>query len=102
MRKIEKKMIEAIVGKKNASLGNTTVEYRPAIETPIQSRIETSRVYLYGNHIATVIYELDGRVVANKDTLKQYPTPTTKSRLKALGVNVYTRKGVTYIDGEPI
>ena len=101
MRKIEKKVIEAIIGKKSVSLGNTSVEYRPAIETSIQSRIESSRVFLHGNHIATVIHAT-GKVVVNEDTLSAYPTVTTKSRLRALGVNVYTRKGVTYLDDKPV
>ena len=101
MRKIEKMMLEAIKAKKSVSLGNTAVEYRQAIETAIQSRIETSRVYLHGNHIATVNYDRD-LVVVNKDTLSTYPTTTTKSRLRALGVDVCTRKGVVYLDGKPI
>ena len=35
--------------------------------------------------------------MTNTDTLRRYPTNTTKSRLRALGVNVTTRKGVTYL-----
>ena len=93
MRKIEKMMLEAIKAKKSVSLGNTVVEYLPATKT--------SRVYLHGNHIATVDYGHD-LVVVNKDTLSAYPTTTTKSRLRALGVNVCTRKGVTYLDGKPV
>ena len=101
MRKIEKMMLEAIKAKKSVSLGNTAVEYRPAIETEIQSRIETCRVYLHGNHIATFVYDYKS-VVVNKDTLSAYPTVTTKSRLRALGTDVCTRKGVTYLNGKPI
>lgn len=101
MRKIEKMMVKAVVEKKNFKLDNTTVEYRPAIETSIQSRIETSRVYLHGNHIATAIHAT-GEIVVNEDTLSAYPTVTTKSRLRALGVNVYTRKGVTYLNDKPV
>ena len=103
MRKIERKMVEAAFGKKSVNLGNTSVEYLPAINTPVRSRMEMSKVYLHGNHIATVIHDSRYReVVAIKHTLRDWPTVTTKSRLRAFGVNVTTKKGVTYLDGEAI
>lgn len=103
MRKIEQKMVAAF-GKKSIKLGNTTVEYRAEISTPLQSRMETSRIFLHGNHIATVIHDPkhQGRVVANEETLQKWSTVVTKSRLRALGVNVYTKKGVTYLNDLPV
>lgn len=102
MRKIEKEMLKAIFEKSNFSKANTQVIYFSEIETPIRSRIETSKIYLHGNHIATVCHSEPhrGRVVVNKDTLAAWPTPTTTSRLRALGVSVSIRQGLPYIDGK--
>lgn len=104
MRKIEQKMVEAAFGKKSVNLGNTSVVYEPEIDTPLHSRMETSRVFLHGNHIATIIHDpkYAGRVVVNKETLRNWPSVTTKSRLRAMGVDVTTKKGVTYLDGVAI
>tara|TARA_R100001086_G_scaffold142360_1_gene74798 strand:- start:215 stop:493 length:279 start_codon:yes stop_codon:yes gene_type:complete len=91
MRKIEERMLQAIRSGNRFSEGNTRV-----VPT------ETGRaVYLYGHHIAT-FNELSGKIDVNLETLKAWPTVTTKSRLRALGVNVSTRKGVTYLDGKAI
>jgi hypothetical protein len=89
MRKIEQAMNGAIALGINWVSGNTTVT---------ESHREGGQdVLLFGNHIATVF--CDGSVMVNKETLKKYPTPTTKSRLRALGADVCTRKGITYLDG---
>lgn len=53
------------------------------------------RVYLHGNLIAVVI---DGLVVANLDVFNAWPTVTTASRLRALGLDAYIRKGEANID----
>jgi len=102
MRKIEKEMLQAIKNKTNFHKGNTSIVYYPAIETETRVRIETSKVFLHGNHIATVIHEApyNGRVVINKDTLAQWPTMITASRLCALGHHVNISKGQAYINGE--
>lgn len=104
MRQIEKEMLQAIVSKTNFSKGNTQVTYYPEIETPIHSRMETSKVYLHGNHIATVCHTEPhrGRVVVNKDTLAAWPTPTTASRLRALGIHASIKDFQACIDGEPV
>lgn len=95
MRKIEQRMVEAVEQKRDFESGNTKVVYFPAIESDVQSRLETSRVYLHGNHIATKVHSTN-RTTANVQTLC-YPTNTTKSRLRALGLNVKTVKGITYL-----
>ena len=87
MRKIEQAMNGAIALGINWASGNTTVTY--------DDTTGTSAVYLHGNHIADVI---EGRVEVDVDTLKDYPTNTTKSRLRALGADVYTRAGVVYLE----
>ena len=89
MRKIEEQMNEALANGVNWAGSNTTVTE--------SSREGAQDVYLHGNHIATVYF---GEVVkVNKETLRKYPTVTTKSRLRALGADVTTRKGITYLDG---
>ena len=90
MRVIEKKMVVAIKQGRNFTSGNTHVKID----------FNTAHVFLHGNHIATVINE--GTPIVNLDTLRAYPTPTTKSRLRALGVEVYTKQGITFVNGEEI
>ena len=91
MRVIEKKMLEAINNLKYFSNSNTMVKtYNGYCD-----------IYLHGHHIAE--YENStNKVKVNVDTLRNWPTNTTKSRLRALGVNVTTKKGVTYLDNQPI
>ena len=89
MRKIEQQMLNAIEQGRNFTLANTHVRVDA----------NTTHVFLHGNHIASII---NGNVMVNIATLRTYPTPTTKSRLRALGVNVYTKKGVTYLNGKEI
>ena len=87
MRKIEEQMLKAVETATNWAGSNTIVTY--------DDTTGTSAVYLHGNHIADVT---EGRVVVNVDTLKDYPTNTTKSRLRALGADVYTRAGIVYLE----
>jgi len=87
MRKIEQQMVNAVHARKGWSLDNTSVQTVGSI----------SAVYLHGNHIADYSHELH-KLTVNTNTLKRWSTPTTKSRLRALGANVATRKGVTYLD----
>ena len=90
MRKIEKFMLAAIEHRVPWSMNNTQVSID----------FNTAHVFLHGNHIASVVQ--NGNVIVNEDTLRLFPTPTTKSRLRALGVNVFTKKGVTYLNGEEV
>ena len=89
MRVIEKKMIDAIQQGRNFTLDNTHVKIDA----------NTAHIFLHGNHIASVVND---NVMVNVDTLRKYPTNTTKSRLRALGVNVSTKKGITYLNGEEV
>ena len=81
-------MLSAISTRKSWQGGNTTVSNIDDVN---------SAVYLHGNHIADV-NSRNGLVMVNTYTLRQWATPTTKSRLRALGANVSTRKGVTYLN----
>lgn len=97
MRKIEKQMLDAISLKKDFRLDNTAVFFISANESgnPHGSR---SEIFLHGNHIANFWHE-SGQTEVNSRTLATWPTPTTKSRLRALGAHVTTKKGQTFLDG---
>ena len=85
MRLIEEQMLAAVRNQVIWSKTNTSVVYRSANNI--------SHISLHGNHIAT--YDHANRVmVPNLKTLAEWPTRTTKSRLKALGVNVETLKAL--------
>ena len=88
MRKIEEEMLKAIINKYQWSKDNTTVYASP----------RKCEVWLHGNHIADVFNDYSVKV--NKYTLKRWPTVTTKSRLRALGVNVYTKNHQIYLNDE--
>jgi len=90
MRVIEQQMNNAIHQQVMWSKDNTQVTY--------YTSHNISHVRLHGHHIAYYDHGT-GDTTANLVTLKEWPTNTTKSRLRALGVNVATRKGVTFVDG---
>jgi len=92
MRKIEKQMLAAIESRKAWQSGNTLV---------LPTDDFNSAIFLHGNRIADVDTR-NGFVEVFMPVLIQYPTPTTKSRLRALGVNVSTRKGITYLNNVAI
>ena len=93
MRKIEIEMLSAIQSMSTWRNGNTSVSIHSV------NGIAVPNVFLHGNHIASVE---NNKVHVNEYTLKKWPTPTTKSRLRALGVNVTTKSGVTYLNGRAI
>lgn len=73
MRKIEETMCEAVKAHKNWTCNNTRVVNVSGV----------SHVYLHDNLIAIMVDEKHG-----KFTLAGWNTPTTRSRLRALGINV--------------
>ena len=90
MRLIEQQMLAAVRTQEEFRRNNTQVSHN------IWSNISVIR--LHGNEIAT--YNHDTEVMTpNLETLKEWPSNTTKSRLRALGVNVTTRKGIAFVDG---
>jgi hypothetical protein len=95
MRKIETEMCKAIVDRRDWSKDNTRVHF---------TCTGLGRVYLHGNHIADATRNYYGSIVItpNHETLADWPTPTTKSRLRALGVNLTQKAGVISIDGEVV
>ena len=93
MRKIEQEMMQALENRKEWQKDNTAVYYWKHGD-----RSECMRVDLHGNNIAT-IWHGSGTVEPNLYTLAKYPTNTTLSRLRALGVDVTVRKGQVFVDG---
>lgn len=92
MRKIEQQMVDAVRNKAVRFVnGNTWVS----------GDGDKSQVFLHNNHVATVHHDT-GKLDVNHCTLRQWPTNTTKSRLRALGAKIETRKGVLYVNGEVI
>jgi hypothetical protein len=90
MRSIEKQMLAAITSKKHLKTGNMEVMDIGMF----------SAVFLHGNRIAFVYN--DGSVSVEIETLRKYPTRTTCSRLRALGVPVSLVKGVPHIAGAAV
>jgi hypothetical protein len=58
-------------------------------------------VRLHGNTIATV-YGETGFVAVAADTFRAWPTMTTASRLRALGVPAHIVKGQAMLEGVPV
>lgn len=87
MRQIEKSMLAAIRSGRSWKQDNTEVITDKGV----------SRVYLHGNLIADVQH---GRVVAF--SLCGWNTPTTRSRLNALGLDVRCKNGRAVYNGEVI
>ena len=86
MRKIEEDMLRAVKERRSWSLHNTNT-------VPC---IGCVRVYLFNHEIAKVMD--DGEVFVNMDTLREWPTATTLSRLRALGVDVCKKADGVYVD----
>ena len=90
MRQIEQKMVEAVQKGYNWELANTEV---------ISDGEGLSWVYLHGHMIALSV---DGIIEPIRETLLKWPTRTTMSRLRALGVDVCRRRTDIYLDGEKL
>jgi hypothetical protein len=97
MRLIEKEMLEAIKHGRDWSKDNTRVAANTVDGTTF------TKVYLHNHKIASTAMWKDKLIVETcKDTLREWPTRTTMSRLRALGVDVCTRKGEVLLAGKPI
>jgi hypothetical protein len=88
MRKIEQDMVKAIKARKNWQSGNTRVQKSGSFID----------VYLHNNHIARVA----GKARPNARTFRNWPTVTTASRLRALGIHATIKNGMAHIDGQPV
>lgn len=84
-RKIEQEMNAAVDQRRNWRSGNTEV----LVSGPLVE------VYLHGNLIARQD-SADAQQPAMQFTLAGWNTPTTRSRLNALGARVFTKQGQAY------
>lgn len=97
MRKIEKKMVEAVKLNKYFNEKNTKV-------VPIND--DECEIYLFNKHIATkkinrtIGTNHDYNIWVNTKTLSDWPTVTTVSRLRALGVCVRVCQYQVMLDHE--
>ena len=94
MRKIEQEMVAAVHARKNWSMDNTRVEF----VHPGSGNL--GRVTLHGHRIASI--DSRGNLEPDRQTFREWPTMTTASRLRALGVNASIRNGKACIDGVPV
>jgi hypothetical protein len=92
MRKIEKDMLRAIQNRTNFYSSNTSVRRN--------NEFKRCEVFLFGNHIANVLDT--GEVIPNLYTLSNWPTATTKSRLRALGLPIHQQRRTIFLDFAPV
>ena len=90
MRLIEEQMLTAIHDRANWSKDNTSVTYN--------SKKASSVIRLHGHVIAVYGYDYDN-MIADKGTFVTWPTRTTASRLRALGIKASLKQGQAAIDG---
>jgi hypothetical protein len=99
-RKIEAAMCHAAANMYAWKSGNTevTIGLNGATNTPC------ARVWLHGNHIATVtrVRHDTTNLQVWRDVLIRWPIKTTISRLRALGADVVVKKTVVYLDGQKL
>ena len=96
MRKIEEKMLWAVRSRRNMQEGNTQV----VICSGAKNGGIMVNVFLHGNHIYT-LYALNG-TVSESFTLAGWNTPTTRSRLRALGIDVSQKNWEAYYNWQAI
>ena len=89
MRKIEQQMNQAIREGQDWAGGNTTVTHTGA---------GSGLVTLHGHRIAWFA-DCGNEITVDQDTLEEWPTVTTLSRLRALGADVCRRNNLIYLNG---
>lgn len=100
-RKIEQQILAAIREGRFWQSGSTCVMFN--------AERNVCTVYLHGNRIAVYSAGNDARarlmnikdVAAIRDTFRRFPTATTRSRLRALGIDASIKRGVAMIDERP-
>lgn len=95
MRKIEEKMLDALRNQRTWYEGNTAV----FAYNPMELSNSCAHVFLHG-HLIAWVYLPEMEATPNLATIIRFPTNTTISRLKALGVDVCRKKGKIYLNGK--
>jgi hypothetical protein len=103
MRKIEAQMIEAIRSKQDWKSYKNAQGY-PAMEVVHvrQNGINYADIYLHTNLIAVATpdtWDACPWATPIRPTFRDWPTPTTRSRLRALGINASIKNFAAQIDG---
>lgn len=100
MRQIEKQMNNAIRAGRDWKSGNTEVRVEKSYGGAYTQYFAT---VLLHNHIIAHVTHLPAtgytHTIADRDTFREWPTATTRSRLRALGVNASVSNGRAMIDG---
>ena len=102
MKRVEEEMLKLIAERRSGVRGDIEViTYKNSYWC---DDLLTSDVRLHDNSIANIGHRADGTVtvVVQVGTLREYPTATTLSILRALCVDVKRRGGKIYLDGEYI
>lgn len=95
MRQIEERMVNAVNNYRNFSCSNTVVNVSK------ENGCTVIRVYLHNNCIFEKAQNLDGLFVRSF-TLAGWNTNVTRSRLRALGVDVYQKNYTPMYNGKEI
>ena len=95
MRQIEEMMINAVNNCKSFTANNTAVKVNK------ENGCTVIRVYLHNNCIFEKVQNLDG-LFERYFTLAGWNTSTTRSRLRALGVDVYQKNYAPMYNGKEI
>lgn len=99
-RKIEARMCAAAADIRDWREDNTEVK----ADTNRANGLPVARVYLHGHHIANMQQVAHDRLECQviETTLRDWPTRTTISRLRALGADLQSIKGVLHLNGVPV
>ena len=95
MRIIEKEMLEAIANKEDWKKDNTAAYFT-------DSGVGGYSSILLHNNLIAVFNHASHVVDVEEETLKRFPSNTTMSRLRALGVDVKRKGGKVFLYGEPL
>lgn len=95
MRRIEENMLSAVRNGRNFRNGNTEVKVTK------EDGEQITRVLLHGNCIFEQVQNISG-LYEKYFNLCGWNTPTTRSRLNALGVNVRQKNYEAVYNGQPI
>ena len=100
-RKVERDMLAAVRARRDWAGGSTVVSYCPDPDPHLAHPQDKALVYLHGHLIAVYFYG-SNEVDPLRPTFRDWPTNTTASRLRALGVPAHRCRGRPCIDGETI
>ena len=95
MRIIEKEMLAAIANKEDWKKDNTEVNFTDSGACGYSSILLHSNLIAVFNHASRVVDVVE-------ETLERFPSNTTMSRLRALGVDVKRKGGKVFLYGEPL